>query len=325
MATRDYSMTDRDREIFANELQDFVPAKVFDAHCHIWDESSANDKTANSPLRYNTTAKDLLAYNAAIFPGRELGFLFLPTPVVGMDFAADRAWCGSQTGVVPNSANAAAIAPGIKPDDLARDIEKYHFKALKPYLLFSTGVPYNSRIGEFVPEELVEVANHYKLTIVLHMSKPLCASDPDNLKDLAYYTTRYPDLTWQLAHCARNFQGHFMEKSIDALRRLDHIVYDLSAVCNDYTYYLLFKHEDKRRLFYGTDNIVAGGDHDIYAPYAYSWGGVMGGDEARKRANCILLCLEALRCLRRGAIMADVTQSELEDIFYNNAARHYKI
>ena len=315
-----FFITDFDRELFQDELQDFVPAKVFDAHCHIWDDRNALPTTPASGLRFDYDAKDIAAYTSELFPGRELGFLFLPSPVVGADFAADRDWCGQQVGIVPNSAGAVTVYPSMKAEELAAAVEKYHFKALKPYLLFSTGIPYDSCIHEFMPEHLVEVANQYHLTIVLHMSKARCASDPDNLKELKYFTEKDPNVTWQLAHCARNFHGCFMERSIHVLKHLDHIIYDLSAVCNDYTYFLLFKFEDRKRLLFGTDNVAAGGVHAIYCPYGRSWGYYPATPDPK---TTTLLCLESLRCLRQGAIMADVTQGELEDIFYNNAARHY--
>lgn len=320
MPSSQFTITDFDRDIFNDELQDFVPAKVFDAHCHIWDESSAMPDTPPSGLRYNYSAKDVAAYTSKIFPGRQLGFLFLPSPVVGENFENDLDWCGSQVGAVPASASAVTVYPAMKQEKLAAAIEKYHFQALKPYLLFSTGIPYDSCIHEFMPESLVEVANNYHMTIVLHMSKVRCASDPENLTELKYFTEKYPCVTWQLAHCARNFHGCFMERSIHVLKHLDHIIYDLSAVCDDYSFYLLFKHEDKGRLLYGSDNVAAGGVHGTYSPYGRTWGLYPQEPDLTKTT---LIAYESLRCLRQGALMAEITQPELEDIFYNNAARHY--
>ena len=34
-------ITDFDREIWREELEDFVPAKIFDAHTHLWDNAFA--------------------------------------------------------------------------------------------------------------------------------------------------------------------------------------------------------------------------------------------------------------------------------------------
>ena len=64
--------------------------------------------------------------------------------------------------------------------------------------------------------------------------------------------------------------------------------------------------------------IAAGALHGAYSPFARSWGFFPAND---RRATFI--CYEQLRAMRRGAIMAGVTEDELEKIFWDNACRIY--
>ena len=42
-----------DRRIWEEELQDFVPRKVFDVHTHLWNDSCAGPDSPDSALRFN--------------------------------------------------------------------------------------------------------------------------------------------------------------------------------------------------------------------------------------------------------------------------------
>ena len=49
-----------------------------------------------------------------------------------------------------------------------------------------------------------------------------------------------------------------MEDSIRFLCDLPNIWYDTSAVNDLYSHFLLMKHEDRKRVMFGSDNVVAG-------------------------------------------------------------------
>ncbi len=318
MDTERYFVNDLDRRIWEEELEEFVPARVFDAHTHIWSEANALPETEKTLIRTPVSAADLVDWSRKIYPGRELGFMIMGSPVLGMNFAADRAWCVAEAAATPNSVCAVIVTPELTPETLDAEATRGGFRALKPYRLYASD-PVNCAIRDFLPESLIEVADHHKLMVVMHLSGTECAADPRNLADLAYFAGRYPNVTWQLAHCARCFNACFLEESIHVLKNLPNICYDLSAVCDDRSIYLLFKHEDRTRLMYGSDNVSAGSLHGKYVTYGRSWDWYpqQGGD------NAILICYEQLRAMRRAAEYAQLTESEIADIFYYNARRIY--
>lgn len=312
------SYTEYDRMIWETELSDFVPDKVFDAHAHLWSEKNANASTAASVLRYEADAGTLFRWGNTVFPGRQLAFMMLGSPVRGVDFESDREWCVKESLRCPGCVCGVLLPPWMEPEKLISEYRRLHFKAVKPYFSFA-GHAAESPLHELIPEQLVEAADQCSLAVVLHIAKPECFSDSENLRTLGYFTRKYPRVTWQLAHCARSFNSILLEKPLRRLKGLEHICYDLSAVCDDYSMYLLFRHENRSRLMFGTDAVVNGGMRGTYAAFGRSWG-LAGTD----RNDATLVCYEQIRAMRRAADMAGLSQDELNAIFYDNAVEIYR-
>jgi len=315
----EFTVTDFDREIWDAELAGFVPEKIFDAHAHLWCDRFATAATALSEMRFEADLGVLNDFSAKVFPGREVHYLLLGTPIRNIDFAADRAWLCAEAAKDPRSVAGVLVTPELDPAELAAEAGRFRFRALKPYRLFAAD-PANCRITDFLPEPLIEVADHYRLTVVLHLARFAGAADEVNLADLAHFTSRYPGVTWQLAHGARGFNPFTLEKSIHRLKHLDHLTYDNSAVNDLFSHLLLLRHEDRSRIMFGSDNIVAGGAHGKYVSWGRGWEyfpGVPGRPHCDCRAT--LVVYEQLRCLRQAAMMLDLSRSEIENLFYNNA------
>ena len=181
--------------------------------------------------------------------------LVLGTPMPGMDAAGHNAWMAAQLAADPESAINMMVTPDMTPEYVAAQVDEYGFLGLKPYRTFAPD-PVGARICDFLPESLIEVAHHKKLAITMHLAKPTGPADPDNQRDLARYTREYPNAQWILAHCARSFNSFMMEEAVHFLCDLPNIWYDTSAVNDLYAHYLLMKHEDRKRVMFGSDNVV---------------------------------------------------------------------
>ena len=312
-------MTDFDREIWAEELEDFVPERVFDAHVHLWDSRFAPEGKSTVPATHFET---LDAWTRQVFPHRELHYLLLGFPYAGMSFDGFNDFMATETAKSPDRLGSALVTPQMSPKELDAIIEKHHFQGLKPYFTFSPRGA-SSRITDFFPEALAEVADSRRMFVILHLAKADGISNPDNLSDLEYLTRRYPNVRWILAHCARAFNPATLEKSIPRLRDMPNIFYDLAAICNTRSIWLLFKHEALSRIFFGTDNIAVGGVHGQYIDWGKGWQFFRPGPLPHCRPDATLVCYESLRAIRQAADMADLTSSDIEDIFFNNAVRFF--
>lgn len=317
----EFMFSDFDRDIWERELADFVPEQIFDAHVHLWDNRFATPATEITPLRHEAGLDGIKEFTKQLFPGRESHFLLLGTPLREIDFAGYRQWIATEAARDPQSAAGVLVTPDLSPAVLDREICENHIRALKPYRVFADD-PANCAITDYLPEAIIEVADHHHLVIVLHLSKFAGAADEKNLADLSRLTVRYPGVTWQLAHCARGFNPFTLEKSIHRLKYLDHICYDNSAVNDLYSHLLLLRHEDRRRIMFGSDNIAAGAAHGKYVSWGRGWEyfpGVPGRSHCDCRATMVVY--EQLRCLRQAAVTLEMSQEDLKNIFYRNAQR----
>ena len=75
-----FTYIDIDRSIWEKELEEFVPPVVYDMHVHMW--SNAHQGTApRHPLMLEIGHQGHLDWAAKLFPGREMHYLALATPI----------------------------------------------------------------------------------------------------------------------------------------------------------------------------------------------------------------------------------------------------
>ena len=116
-----------------------------------------------------------------------------------------------------------------------------------------------------------------------------------------------------------------MEEAIHILKEMPNIWYDTSAVNDIYSHFLLMKHEDRKRVMFGSDNIVAGCARGKYITYGRAWE-YYGGfpDLPHCDPTPTFVIYEQLRQERQVADMLELTPDEIEDHFSGNAIRFIK-
>jgi len=84
MAVSIDDLNDSDRQIWEEELAEFVPERMFDAHCHMFQIAHMRP---GAPLssRGEADLSTLRAWAEALFPGRRMNFLVLGLPHLGID------------------------------------------------------------------------------------------------------------------------------------------------------------------------------------------------------------------------------------------------
>jgi len=313
---------DFDRRIWEEELQDFVPRKIFDVHTHLWDESCAGQDSPDSNLRLNAGSREMDSWSRKIFPGRELDYLFLGTPIENLNLERQHEFLAKEARLSTKQLASTIVLPEMSAEELDSVIRRYHFIGLKPYRLYAPD-PANGRITDFLPEHLLEVADQHRLTVTLHLSRFDGIADPVNQDDLRYLTKRYPKVRWILAHCARAFHAFMLEKAVFVLRNIPNLWYDTSAVCEPYSHYLLFKYENLERVMFGSDNIAAGSDHGKYITWGKGWCFFRAPEQPHCVSHNTLVVYEQLRAMKQAADMAELSQEDIEAIFHRNAENFF--
>jgi glutamate-1-semialdehyde 2,1-aminomutase len=325
VSIHDYNQ--HDEQIWREELEDFVPRRIFDAHIHMLNPAHLSDAT--SAAFRNWSHADLPAlkqWAKRLYPGREVHFLVLGTPAPGIDVAAHNRWCSEQVRGDAQSRMNRLVTPSCRVEEIERDVREHGFVGLKPYRLFAvTGDAAQCRIHEFLPQEQLELANELGLWVTMHLSRYHGCADEANLADLEEYTTRrYPRIKWILAHCARSFTYWPIRQAIDRLRGLPNLWYDVSAVTDVRPMITLFTREDHRRILYGSDGLDATYFRGQYVALGRAWQGLDTSRFPLEFPHCdarpILAIYEQLLSMKQACEIAGWTREMVEDLFWRNAA-----
>lgn len=318
-------------DTFAQErLADFVPDKVFDTHVHLFDECFTTYYSKNKASDA-LQCFDLERYRQdmqAILPGRTIhvNTFSYPDKHFAVNLAnrnASDTFTVAQLEKDPLSVGEIMVAPGDTVEEIERHLVHPRIKGFKCYHLLASqnGDTSQCSIEEYLPEAAWEIANARGMVITLHMVKNASLSDPDNLNYIKTMAKRYPNATLILAHAARAFAPWTALEAVEQIAHLDNVWYDFAAVCESPAMFQILKKAGHSRCMWGTDYPISDGRGKCFSlGTGFQWLyekelellGVQGAWP---------IATETLMALRQAAIMAELTPTQVEDVFYNNAMR----
>ncbi|MED5413733.1 MAG: amidohydrolase family protein [Candidatus Latescibacterota bacterium] len=320
--------SDADREFFERELDSFLPDRIYDAHAHIWEKEWANFTLGSEPVA------DLAAYRRAIAEihgDRRTETLFLSFAVAEArdQISAANAWTAAQIADHPACRAHFFVTPQDDPEWVRDEVKRLGMHGLKCYHTFADVDPtWDASIPDYLPEPLVAVAGDEAWTITLHMVKARAVADPDNQHWIRHYCETFPKMQLILAHSARGFQpGHNME-GLESLVGLDNLWFDTAANCEPIAHQSIIRLFGHDRLMYGSDLPVShlrgrslgAGDNFLWL---YEETPVWG--EKHVKVQPVMVGLEHLRSVKWACWSEKLTDSQIEDVFWNNAARLFNV
>lgn len=320
-----------DRRIWEEELEEFVPSRILDAHSHIFLAEHCL-QTPDDPVwpRPEYLDRDmpksdfdsLTEWQSALLPGREMHFLLIPFPYYKCDFEAQMAFMAREAKRDPLAKAEMAVSPKMDPAWVAEQVDRYGFVGFKPYRFYADD-PVEARITDMLPEGLLELADDRGLIITLHTSKSRALADPENIADLKMLSPKYPRIRWILAHCARCFAPWAMEHSIHEVKDCPNLWFDTSAVCATETYNFLMDAVPQDRILFGTDSLSAGNMRGKYVWYGYAWNDIGQGSIPMPHceATATYVEYESLRALRYAVRRHGWDTKQIEALFFDNAVR----
>jgi glutamate-1-semialdehyde 2,1-aminomutase len=326
-------LNDLDRRIWEVELDEFVPARVLDAHTHIyrWDFHTDPNKE-NGPYaqfvgnRFRHVGWQMLEdCDELLMPGRQVHRLSFPFPFAApCDFDAANAFIADEMRGHAASAALMLVQPSMSANHVAQTARQHGFLGLKPYRIYSsTGDAVHCRITDFLPEHQIEVANELGLLVMLHLSKPDGIADPVNLADLQRLTRLYPRVRWILAHCARSYSAWMIERGRGPLRDLPHTWFDTSSVCESDAVEALLSAVGIERVMYGSDDVPVGVLRGKYVAFGYGWAFLSETNHSLNLSHCdprmTFTRYEQLRAMRRATLRLGLGRLQIERLFHDNA------
>lgn len=315
------------------EVEPFLPDRIFDAHAHLFRREHFG---AGSVPQHAMDAPECLGldeyfqYVEWLHPGgRTVGGLFFGLVFTG-DRDANNAFVAAEVAGGASRKRAVfgqlVVPPDMDPELVRQEVRRGGFVGLKCYHTMARvdGPTWNASIDRYLPEEHIRIAHEEGLSITLHIVRPRALADPLNQVIIRRYCERYPNMRLILAHAARGFNPWHTIEGIDALRGLPNVWFDTSAVTEAGAFEAIIETIGHERLLYGTDfhvshmrgRCVAIGDsfHWFYADE-------MNLAEHHTMLEPVLIGLESLRSLRLAARRMKLSDRQIEDIFYSNAAQ----
>ena len=309
-----------------SQYQDFLPKKIFDAHMHLpYGKTIPASQGTGVYFREFFTPEDYWNDLSPLLPGVETVRLnMMPHP-------ADRIMADRTNGLrdmgnnhvfsLHNSRPEHVVSAFILPSDdeafLWSLAQRPGCRGFKCYA-HATGVEdlESTFIQDYLPESAWVVANEKKLPIILHLFRRAALSDPDNFRYITQMAKRYPNAQLVLAHCARGFAPWSMMKAIKELEDLGNIWFDLSAICESAPMAACILKNAGKRTMWGSDY-----------PAAMLRGRAVGVgkwqdwliDEHFKGPERALIPAENLLAFYHAALLLNLDQTQINDIFYHNA------
>lgn len=324
------SPVEADLEIFHRELDGFVPDRIFDAHAHLW--ARGHVPPGSSPA-FESAAQEVIGLAeygrqmAALLPGREVaGGLFIPGAVAaqGADLVAENELAARETAGDGRCRHALLVSPEMDADFVRGEVRRLRPAALKCYHLRSAVRPtWDAELPQYLPEAHVRVAHEEGLCIILHLVRPRALADPSNQFWIRRYCEQFPHMKLILAHAGRGFNPYHTIEGIRSVQDLPNLWCDMSAVTEAGACEAIIEALGHERLLYGSDfpvshlrgRCVAVGDGFVWLyEETLAWESV-----SFRPVQPTLVGLESLRVLKQAAWRCQLSDRQVEDIFYNNA------
>jgi len=325
---------EKDREIYENELKDFLPSKIFDAHVHVFDESNFTDDykvPPKSPYHKFGDGKcfkidTYMAYTKKMLPDQEIYF----THFGGPDKDANREKAAEYTG--KNSDNIKSFgmiltSPKDKIDDIVNRIENNKLVGYKPYLTFvDWKKPNDVTIEDMFTKDQLEYANEKELKITLHIPRSARLADPLNQKQMIELCRKYPKIQIIFAHIGRAYFLQNITGFLSELATCKNAWLDTAMVNHEGVLEYTFNNFPRERILFASDAPIAylrGKSVEINNQYAY----LMAEDyeigssiyDSEHTVEFTSFFYEQLRGIKLAAQRAKLSDTEIENILFSNA------
>jgi glutamate-1-semialdehyde 2,1-aminomutase len=314
--------------IYKNEIAPYLPEKIFDAHSHLCiAEFHDYQADESDPFFYNVDMNDLENSWETLFPDSQVNGLIMGMPVYNCNLEAENKYI-AQT-ISEKNCFSLMIKPQMSSEELNEKIKRFRPAGLKPYLVHAAVQDkQQAGITDFISEEQLALADKYGLAVTLHVSKPRGMADEENLADISRLIKQFPKVQFILAHCGRNFIAPNMAATLDSLPVAENLWFDTSAVCDTGVFLELFSRYDLSRILFGTDLVNAAAFRGNYIRLGMSWHAVTpqmlaGAGGLESKATYALY--QNLSALFHAAKFCRLDKQDIQNVFYNNAAKLFKL
>lgn len=328
--------TKYDSKVYAEQLADFLPDKIVDAHIHLWEPKakegyarSANLVTWPELVAPDCTYEDLMASYDTMFPDKRVYPVLMTTPTCHLHF-------GNPYVLEKAKKNNLPALYCIKPETPLEEIRQAFadgFCGVKPYLNFAPSyIPAKEiRIYDFITPAQFELMNELGGVVMLHISRDGRLADPVNIAQLMEIDERYPNAKVIVAHIGRAYTAESLGNAFDTLKHSKNLYFDFTATTYEPAITACLEAVGSKRLMFGSDmpitkmrmyRITENGTYINVVPRGL-YGDVSNDPHMREsdEENITTFMYEELLAFKKAAEKLSLTRQDVSDIMFNNAVK----
>ncbi len=316
---------DNDRRIYAEELAPRLPAKILDAHVHIW---SLNDYPEGFTFKPKS-CNNRFGGNFTIDMWRELMKEVLPEQQVTLTCFGSPNASADRNRVPEGCREGDYVEVLISPEDPAELVEERIVRSgavgVKPYWNYAAAhfgkTSAQVEIVDMLTPSQLEMLNRRKLAVTLHIPRPGRFADKCNQRQMIELCEKYPDVRFIFAHIGRAyFMKNIIDSNLEEFVQYGNAYFDTAMLNHEGVLNYTFDHFPAERILFGSDSPIAllrGKSVEINDQYAY----LMGEDyeigttinDTGHVVNFTTFFYEQLR-----AIVNATPAGQLENVLFNN-------
>ena len=341
----EFNYNDYDRHVYETELRDFLPETFIDCHTHVWKDSFPpyvkKKPTPPDPTKKpkwtafiktkGVEVEELCDDYKVMFPKNKI------TPLVFGSCSRDIQMCNDYVGAECRRLGLPSLLRSdyaMTPDFLEEEMTRHGMLGLKPYLSNHPQYipPSEVRIFDFLPHSHLEAANKNGWIVMLHIPRAKRLRDALNIAHIMEIEEKYPNLKLIVAHIGRAYSKEDLGDAFDTLRNTKNLVFDFTANMCDDAIRACIEACGTKRLLFGSDLPIAfmrmyrivledGTYCNVVPKGFYGDGSNVDGLIEEERDDITIMIYEQLRALKRVALDMHLSDSDIEDIMYNNSNR----
>ena len=336
-----FEVTPYDKQVYEQELRDFLPDKILDVHTHVWLNSlnGEPERKPDEPQR-TVTWPSLVAADNSIEDLQETYRLMFPgKDVKALMFTSGGITKGNNDYVAESSRRSGFPAlyyshPTESADEVEQRIREGGFLGLKSYLdLAPKYLPEAEiRIFDFFPKEQLRRTDEMGAIVMLHIPRHGRLKDPVNLAQILEIKQEFPNIRLIIAHIGRAYTKGDVGNAFEVLSAAPDLMFDFCANCCEYAITELLRSAGPKHAMFGTDmpilrmrthRIEENGTYiNLVPPGLYgdpSQDPHLREVPAEEAEHITFFAYEELLAFKRACKTLGLSRQDVEDIMYNNA------
>jgi len=321
-----WELRNEDRQLFARELETFVPDRIYDVHGHLYRTSFWDDPpallAAGPPDITLEVYREQMSW---LFPNRKVHGMHFPLAFVE-DTGPGNAWVSQEIKKDPLARGQFLVRPTDDPEWVRQEVRRLGLRGLKPFSTYAAVDDFwEAQIPDYLPEPIARVADQEAWSVTLHIVRSRGIADQTNQHWIRRYCENYPRMQLILDHSARGFNPYHVLEGLPELTGLDNLWIDTSVVCNSLAIEAALRIIGPERMLYASDYNISHyrgtnlGVADTFL-WLYEDTPVWNSASYKTHIAPTLVGIENLRAIKAAFWAARLTDTQVENFFWSNAA-----